>query len=76
MIFVNCDNCFENIVVKIIDYKVKIIIFCHIRNSCFVNIVVEHRIGNLTTCVYSKIYFYLLEKSYPQTREIANFGKI
>ena len=40
------------------------------------NIVVEHRIENLTTCVYSLIYFYLIEKSYPQTREIGNFGKI
>ena len=40
------------------------------------DIVVEHGIENLTTCVYSKIDFYLLEKSYPQTRETANFGKI
>ena len=30
------------------------------------NIVVEHGIENLTTCVYSKIDFYLLEKSYPK----------
>ena len=44
------------------------------RNNCFINIVVENGIKNLTTCVNSIIDFYLIEKSYPQTREIANFG--
>ena len=47
-----------------------------IRNICLIKIVVEHGIENLTTCVYSLMDFYLIEKSYPQTREIANFGKI
>ena len=46
------------------------------RNNCFINIVVEHEIENLTTCVYSLIDFYLIEKSYPQTLEMANFGKM
>ena len=36
----------------------------------------EHRIENLTTCIYSLMDFYLIEKSYPQTREIANFGNL
>ena len=38
----------------------------------------EHGIEKLTTCVYFLMDFYLIEKSYPlpQTREIANFGKI
>ena len=43
------------------------------RKNCFIIIVVEHGIENLTTCVYSLMDFYLIEKSYPQTREIANF---
>ena len=29
----------------------------------------------LKICVYSIIDFYLIEKKYPQTRKIANFGK-
>ena len=36
----------------------------------------EHGIENLTSCVYYLMNFYLIEKAYPQTREIANFGKI
>ena len=30
----------------------------------------------LKICVYFLMDFYLIEKSYPETREIANFGKI
>ena len=57
--------CCLYVLVKIIDNKVKIIILiCDIHNKC-IHIVVEHGIENLTTCVYSKIDFYLLEKSYP-----------
>ena len=36
-----------------------------IRNNCFINIVVEHGIEDLTTCVYSLMDFYLIEKIIP-----------
>ena len=59
--------CCSYVLVKIIDYKVKIITFYVI----FVIIGLLTLLWNtelkiLTTCVYFKIDFYLLEKSYPK----------
>ena len=44
-------------------------------NKLFINIIVEHGIENLITCVYSLMDFYLIKKKYPQTHQIPNFGK-
>ena len=64
---------FVYVVIKIIEYIVKIItLLCDICNNCFVNIV---GIENLTTCIDSK-FDLCLQKIIPQKREIANFGKI
>ena len=65
MIFVNCDNCFENtvvcmlyVLVTIFDQKVKIITFYVI----FVIIVLLTLLWNLRLLFNG---FYLIEKSYP-----------